>query len=59
MTKQFQTCTSLPFALTADSRMPKRSRQSLARAGKRGLTDNHYIVPGAEAVGEVLNNAWI
>ena len=26
---------------------------------ERGLTDNHYIVPGAGGVGEVLNNAWI
>lgn len=28
-------------------------------ARERGLTDNHYIVPGAGGVGEVLNNAWI
>lgn len=27
--------------------------------GERGLTDNHYIVPGAGGVGEVLTNSWI
>lgn len=26
---------------------------------ERGLTDNHYIVPGAGGVGELLNNAWV
>ncbi len=26
---------------------------------ERGLTDIHYIVPGAGGVGEVLNNAWV
>ncbi len=26
---------------------------------ERGLTDTHYIVPGAGGVGELLNNAWV
>lgn len=26
---------------------------------ERGLTDNHYIVPGAGGVGEVLNNSFV
>lgn len=27
-------------------------------AEERGLTDHHYIVPGAGGLGEVLNNSW-
>jgi len=26
---------------------------------ERGLTDNHYIVPGAGGVGEILNNSYV
>lgn len=26
---------------------------------ERGLTETHYIVPGAGGVGELLNNAWV
>ena len=26
---------------------------------ERGLTDNHYIVPGAGGVGEILNNSFV
>lgn len=28
-------------------------------ADERGLTDHHYIVPGAGGLGEVMNNAWV
>ncbi len=26
---------------------------------ERGLTDHHYIVPGAGGLGEVMNNSWV
>jgi len=28
-------------------------------ADERGLTDNHYIVPGAGGLGEVINNSYV